>query len=732
MKIATKVFTIEGMSCASCVKKVESTLAHQTGVSSVSVNLASETASVTYDEDAIQPQNLQNHIAQIGYRMTLKGQATNQLSYWVQHKDLIELLVSIVLTLPLLIPMFGDYAAEHFLLSPSLQLFLALPIQFIIGSKFYRNSWRAILNRSPNMDVLVAVGTSSAFALSLYQGFFDPSHHQHLYFESSAVIITLVLLGKFLEKQAKFKTTEALRALDKLRPEVACVMRNGNERLVPVFKIVKGDLLIIKPGERIPVDGVISEGTSSLDESLITGESLPISKKIHDSVISGSLNLDGRLKITASAIESESMLSQIIRLIESAQGKKAPIQKLVDRVSEVFVPVIVLIALMTLIGWKLYGATWNEALVNSISVLVIACPCALGLATPTALMVGRGLAAKKGILIKDLEALENATKIKAIVFDKTGTLTEGKPLLIESQVNPNIAMTSDELLTLAYGVQNNNSHPLAKAVVQAALKSDIRRPHVSDAKIIPGKGSEARFQDSALIHIGSIHWMRELGLDTSVLEHLYVETLNKGLSVAWIANGTSKKILGYHAFSDQIKEGANLAIKELQRMSLAVVMLSGDKLEVAKQVGDKLGIAKIIAEVQPDQKLQHILELKKEFNFVAMIGDGVNDAPALAAADLGIAMGGGTDTAIGAAAVTLMKDDPQQVVESILIAQATYKKIKQNLFWAFFYNSIGVPLAALGMLNPMIAAAAMAFSSVSVVLNSLLLKPKPSRIQTNR
>lgn len=721
MKIETKTFRIEGMSCASCVKKVETAIEHQPGVQSISVNLASETASISFDNEQVQIEQLQNRVAQVGYRMKPKDQSTPQESFWNTNQDLILVILSAVLSLPLVLPMVGGEWSEQLTLSPIKQLLLSLPVQFGIGSRFYKHSWRAVLNRSLNMDVLVAVGTSAAFGLSIYGGFFTNYPHDHLYFESGAVIITLVLLGKYLEKRAKQKTTEALRALDSLRPETATVLRQGQEKVVPIFKVIKGDLVILKPGERVPVDGKILEGNTTLDESLITGESLPVAKGPSDKVISGSLNIEGFLKIEAQSVESESMLSQIIRLMEDAHSKKAPIQKMVDRVSEIFVPAVITISFLTLIAWKLYGASTEISLVNAISVLVIACPCALGLATPTALMVGRGLAAKKGILIKDAEALEKAYSIKAVIFDKTGTLTEGQPQLMETVISGDTNLTAQELLQIAFNIQNNNTHPLARAITAKAGEMGLIPVGVTQSRIIPGKGSEGQINNGDLIQIGSLAWMIELGYHTSSLDQHYLQTLKKGFSATWIANATTKTILGYQSFADKIKPDSWQAIQDLHSMGLQTILLSGDKKEVAELVALDLKIDTVIAEVQPKEKLSHLLELRKKFGAVAMVGDGINDAPALAAADLGIAMGEGTDVAIGAAAITLMKSSPTQVVQSIKVARATYAKLKQNLFWAFIYNAIGIPLACFGLLNPMLAAAAMAFSSVSVVGNSIFL-----------
>lgn len=722
MKVKTKTFRIEGMSCASCVRRVEETLSKQKGIQSASVNLASETANIIYDSESISPESLQKSIAQIGYRLIDREATQSQETLWMRYRDVSLLIISVVLTAPLVLPMVADAFSISWKMTPLAQLFLTIPVQFFIGWRFYNQAWRAIRNGSLNMDALVAVGTSSAFLLSCYLGFFTAkTDHPHLYFESAAVIITLVLFGKYLEKRAKQKTTESLRALDALRSEFATLIKNGQEKRVPIFKVLKGDHVLIRPGERVPIDGKILAGITTIDESLITGESLPVFKDPNQTVVSGALNLEGVITIEALSIESESMLSQIIRLMEDAHQKKAPIEKLVDRVSEVFVPSVIIIALMTLVAWKAVGASWEYSLINAISVLVIACPCALGLATPTALMVGRGWAARRGILIKDAESLEKAHGLRAVIFDKTGTLTEGNPEIVETTIAPSADIDEKALLELAYSLQKNNTHPLAKAVVKKAKASHLNTEEILEARLLPGKGSEGVRKKGGLVHIGSRAWLQELGYDTSELDGPYQLTLLKGFSSAWIGDGAQKKILGYHAFSDQLRDKSALAIESLHQEGLQTIMLSGDKREAAEAVGAQLKIDYVISEVLPKDKLAKLLELRDRWGSVAMVGDGINDAPALAAADLGIAMGGGTDVAIGAAAITLLNNNPYQVVEAIEISRATYKKIKQNLFWAFIYNVIGIPLASLGLLNPMLAAAAMAFSSVSVVSNSLLL-----------
>lgn len=723
MKIETKVYRIEGMSCASCVQRVERALLKEKGVQAVAVNLASESASVTFDPLMTNPPQLENSVARIGYRMINKSNETSNSRSFVKAKgELLLLLLSFFLTLPLVLPMLGMLLDASWELPKEIQLLLATPVQFFIGYRFYRNGWRALKNGSPNMDVLVALGTSAAYFLSLYLGFlYEGAQSKHLYFESSAVIITLVLLGKYLERRAKLETTKSLRALESLRPPTAKVLRKENWVDLPIYKIIPGDTLLIHPGDRIPVDATISEGTTSTDESLVTGEGLPVQKRVGDKIISGSLNLDGAIHAYALRTEGESVLAQIIRLMESASVKKAPIQKLVDRVSEIFVPMVILISILTFIYWMTSGAPWETALINSIAVLVIACPCALGLATPTALMVGRGLAASRGILIKDIEALEKAQHLKAVVFDKTGTLTEGRPQLMKSTIASAFKGSDDEFIQLVYSVQFNNSHPLARSVVNTALLKGLQSLAVSEAKIIPGKGSQALINNNQLIAVGSLTWIKELGLADQTTELLEREKNTEAYSAAWVANLTNNQILGVQWFSDPLKQESAEAIAILNKRGLETILLTGDLHAAAELANEKLHMNHVFSEVTPDQKLLLIKDFRKKFGPLAMVGDGINDAPAIAAADIGMAMARGTDAAMGAASMTLMNDSPLQVINAIDISRATYQKIKQNLFWAFIYNAIGIPLACAGLLNPMIAAGAMAFSSVSVITNSLLL-----------
>ncbi len=586
-----------------------------------------------------------------------------------------------------------------------LQLILAAPVQIYFGARFYRSAFHSLKNKSANMDVLVALGTSAAFLSG--------------YFESSAVVITLVLLGKWLEERAKLQTTDAIRSLQNLRPEIARLIRNDQETEVPIDQVKLKDQVVVRAGEKIPVDGIIIKGIAHIDESLLTGESLPVSKNIGDQVIGGSFNTDGMLTIEVTKIGLETTLSKIIRLVENAQAEKAPIQRMVDRVSEVFVPAVLVIAIVTFFALILHGDPASTAVVNSIAVLVIACPCALGLATPTAIMVGTGMAAKKGILIRDAEALEAAQSIQIMVFDKTGTLTEGKP-----RITHLIPFLGDEnsLLKSILSLQMGSEHPLAKAVQFKAKETDLHVEPANEIKVLSGKGISGLIKNQLFV-LGSKILMKDFGVDLD-LHHSTASNLEKeGNSVSYLAEmSVPPKLIGMIAFGDTIKSTSITAIQKLQNLKIRTVMLSGDNQGAAERVARELGITEVRAQVLPGDKAHEINKLKKDGFIVGMVGDGINDAPALAAADVAIAMGTGTDVAMQASGITLMRGDPLLVAQTIEISKRTFRKIQQNLFWAFIYNLIGIPLAAMGYLNPMIAGAAMAFSSVSVVTNSLLLR----------
>ncbi|AOK57644.1 copper-transporting ATPase [Burkholderia stagnalis] len=739
---------IGGMTCASCVGRVEKALANVPGVAHASVNLATERASV-HGVAALDPAALIAAVTAAGYRAspvaapvagatggaaaTVPASATpsaddRKRREAIRDRNLV--IAAAVLSAPLMAPMVAAPFGVDAMLPGWLQLVLASIVQFGFGARFYRAAWHAIKARAGNMDLLVALGTSAAYGLSLWMLLRDPAHPGHLYFEASAVIITLVRFGKWLEARAKRQTTDAIRALNALRPDRARVVEHGVERDVPLAQVRVGTRVGIRPGERVPVDGRVVSGRSHVDESLITGESLPVAKDGGDPVTAGSINGEGALVVETTAIGAETTLARIIRLVESAQAEKAPIQRLVDRVSAVFVPAILGIAALTLVGWLIAGAGAETAILNAVAVLVIACPCALGLATPAAIMAGTGVAARHGVLIKDAQALELAQRATVIAFDKTGTLTEGKPSVTAFDA---IGMPRDEALALAAAVQRHSDHPLARAVV-AAHHTDVAARggasaapsagQAADARAVAGRGVEARV-DGQLLALGSTRWRDELGIGVPpALDARAAELERAGNTISWLMRADAPRAaLALIAFGDTVKASARDAIAALAARGVASVLVTGDNRGSAAAVAASLGIGEVHAQVLPDDKARVVAELKRTHGgIVAMVGDGINDAPALAAADVGIAMATGTDVAMHTAGITLMRGDPALVADAIDISKRTYRKIQQNLFWAFVYNLVGVPLAALGWLNPVIAGAAMAFSSVSVVTNALLLR----------
>ncbi len=710
---------VHGMTCASCVARVEKALKQVPGVVSAEVNLATEKAEVTLGRE-VDVARLVAAIEKAGYTASPAGTAqtgpagTQAVHAWWP------VAVAAVLSVPLVIPMVASLFGAEWMLPGWIQLALATPVQFWLGARFYRSGWKAVKARAGNMDLLVALGTSAGYGLSVYLLLRHGAHGMpHLYFEASAVVITLVLLGKWLETRAKRQTTEAIRALNALRPETARVRRNGQDSEVAIREVASGDLVVIRPGERVPVDGMVVEGASQIDESLITGESLPVAKHEGDKVTGGSVNAEGLLLVKTTAIGTESTLARIVRLVESAQAKKAPIQRLVDRVSEVFVPVVIGIALLTLLGWGLGTGNWEAAILNAVAVLVIACPCALGLATPTAVMAGTGVAARHGILIKDAEALEVAHKVSVVAFDKTGTLTEGKPELVAAE-----AVDGDRsaLLAASAAIQAGSEHPLARAVLSTAEREGVQPQPASQIRAIAGRGMAAVVAGRDL-RLGSTRFMDELSVGLGRLAGLAAELQAQGRTVSWVADITTQPVLlGLLAFGDTVKPSAALAVTRLREQGVRSVLVTGDNQGSARAVGQQLGIDEVRAEVLPEDKARIVGELKAGGSTVAMVGDGINDAPALAAADVGIAMSTGTDVAMHAAGITLMRGNPALVFDAIDISRRTYAKIRQNLFWAFVYNLVGVPLAAFGLLSPVIAGAAMALSSVSVVTNALMLR----------
>jgi P-type Cu+ transporter len=773
-------FPVEGMSCAACGGRVERALRSVPGVAEASVNMATEMATVHADAP-LGFEALAAAVHQSGYTARAPDAAApppvSEARAWRP------VAIAAALSVPLVLPMAGSLAGVDWAWPAWLQFLLATPVQFWLGARFYAGAWRALRGGGANMDVLVALGTSAAYGLSLYEWWAGAGRHgggmPHLYFEAAAVVVTLVLLGKQLEARAKRQTTQALRALQALQPESARVRRAGVDADIAIGRLLAGDVLVVRPGERFAADGVVTEGESHVDESLVTGESLPVARGPGGRVTGGAINGEGLLLVRVTAVGAESTLARIVRLVESAQEKKAPIQRLVDRVSAVFVPVVCAAAMLTLLGWGLATGDWQHALLNAVAVLVIACPCALGLATPTALMAGTGVAARHGILIKDAEALEIAHDVSVVAFDKTGTLTEGRPMLVAC-----VAVDGDaaRLLALTAAVQGGSTHPLARAVLDMAQGTNARVPAASGQRAVPGKGVSARVRvaadsraaaearraeaiaasaimsarqsaglspgtglaldtelaaDAAAneheLRLGSARWMNELGVDLAPLADRAAELQAMGRTVSWLADVSAEmpQLLGLVAFGDRLRDGAIEAVQRLRARGLRTVMISGDGHASAAGVAKLLGIAEVHAEVLPGEKASLLASLRSLTTAgdsgarpvrVAMVGDGLNDAPALAAADVGIAMASGTDVAMEAAGITLMRSDPRLVADALDISRRCVAKIRQNLFWAFAYNVAGIGLAAAGLLSPMVAGAAMAFSSVSVVTNALTLR----------
>ncbi len=720
------VLDIGGMTCAACATRVETALKQVPGVAQANVNLALERADVALQSPAVTPAELSAAVARIGFRAEprqsssadrrRKDQAQEAERVAAERNQLVLLLVSAALTAPLVLPMLAMPFGVDLHPNPWLQFALATPVQFVVGARFYQAAFKALRAYSGNMDLLVALGTTAAYAFSAYMVVTRGADSiGHLYFEGAAAVITFVMFGKWLEGRAKRGTTAAIRALMQLRPERAVVLRDGREIEVGIEEVSAGDRIVIKPGERVPVDGTIVAGESEADESLVTGESLPVVKREGDRVTAGSLNGAGRLVVEALAVGEDTTLARIIRMVENAQTGKAPVQRLVDRVSAVFVPTVTLIAFGALAVWLLTGHGFEQALIAAVSVLVIACPCALGLATPAALVTGTGAAARAGILVKDIEALEHAAVVDTVVLDKTGTLTEGRPALVDVVCLPGIER--DDLLRLAGAVQKGSEHPLAKAVVAAVSGIDLPAAENVQAQI--GRGVTGIVEGRKLA-IGSRELMHELGIDLAEAEPALARIEHMARTAVVVA--ADGRALGVLGIADPIRREAPQAIELLSAQGVRAEMLTGDIAAVAKAVADKLGIASFRASVKPADKEATVTALRAAGRKVAMVGDGINDAPALAAADVGIALGSGTDVAVEAAGVTLMRSDPRLVSAAIDIARRTVRKIRQNLFWAFIYNVVGIPLAAAGLLTPTFAGAAMAMSSVSVVLNSLWLK----------
>lgn len=717
----TLELAIGGMTCASCVGRVERALLKVPGVRSASVNLASERARIEV-LGAPDPALLIQAVENAGYQAQPLDEERPALDESERRlrRERLTVIAALLLAAPLVVPMFGDLMGQHWMLPPWAQFLLATPVQFILGARFYVAGWKAVRAGAGNMDLLVAIGTSAGYGLSLYQWWAAPAGQMpHLYFEASAAVIALVLLGKYLESRAKRQTSAAIRALEALRPDRATRIIDGREEEVAIAALRLDDRVLVRPGERFPVDGEVIEGESQADEALISGESLPVPKAPGDRVTGGAINGEGRLLVRTTALGGETVLARIIRLVEDAQAAKAPIQKLVDRVSQVFVPAVLVIALLTLAGWLLTGAPAEVALINAVAVLVIACPCALGLATPAAIMAGTGVAARHGILIKDAEALEVAHAVTAVAFDKTGTLTSGKPRIVHLH-----AIDGDEatLLRQAGALQRGSEHPLARAVLERCEELHLETADVTRSQSLTGRGIAGEL-DGRSLALGNRRLLDENGLEPGDLAGRAQEWEAEGRTLSWLVETAPQPhVLGLIAFGDSLKEGAADAVAALNARAIRSHLITGDNRGSARVVAEALHIDSVHAEVLPADKAATVADLKNKGAVVAMVGDGINDAPALAAADVGIAMGGGTDVAMHAAGITLMRGDPRLVPAALEISRRTYRKIQQNLFWAFIYNLVGIPLAAFGLLSPVVAGAAMALSSVSVVSNALLLK----------
>ncbi len=712
---------ITGMTCAACATRIEKVLGRVPGISSASVNLATERAEILGD-GVLDPAQIAHAIEAAGYGISPDGEIEDGAraraealeSASIRH-EFLAILLGAFLSLPLVLPMVARAFGWHIMLPASFQLALAIPVQFWLGAGFYRGAFRAIRGGGANMDVLVALGTSAAFGLSLY---LMARGEAHFYFESGAVIIILVRLGKWLEKRAKGRTLAALRALEALKPTIAILRQDGVDVEIPIARLRRGDLVVARPGDRLAADGLVREGSSAVDQSLLTGESILIEAHPGDKVIGGAINGEGWLLIEVTAIGAETMLGRITRMVAQAQGAKAPIQRLVDSVSAIFVPIVLAIALLTVASWLALAGDLEAGIVNAVAVLVIACPCALGLATPTAIMVGTGVGAKAGILVRDASALEIAGEVDVAAFDKTGTLTEGHPRLVDLALAPGIER--DRALALAAALQRGANHPLASAVLDAA--SSLAVLPASDLRTLPGRGVAGNIEGREFL-LGNDRLMAELAIDPASLRAKADEFKNAGCSVSYLAESADGlgQALALLAFGDKGKKGVEAALRALKGMGVRSMMLTGDSQAAASHLAREIGLDEFKAQLLPGEKVAAIDALRQSGVKVAMVGDGINDAPALAAADLGIAMATGTDVAIETAGIALLRGDPMLVPAAIHLARATRRKIRQNLVWAFLFNVLGLPLAAFGQLSPIIAGAAMAMSSVMVVSNALSL-----------
>ncbi len=737
LKIEKLSLPVEGMTCASCVARVEKTIAKLDGIKNVSVNLATEKASFEYDPDLLDFKKLADSIEDAGYKLDLSlldkqslSTDSAELKVDTHLKELKnDLLFAAVLSVPILLINMGMMWEGFFLRKflnieeiNKILLLLTTPVVFVSGKRFYRIFWNNLKHFTADMNSLVAIGTGAAFVfsllLSLFPEWFSHQHNQlHVYFDTTAVIITLILLGRWLESRAKSKTGTAIKKLIELQPKTAIVKENNREIEKKLEDLKSGDIVVIKPGGKIPADGVIISGSSTVNEAMITGESLPVEKNIGASVIGATINSTGSFEFRITEIGNNSVLGQIIKLVEAAQGSKAPIQNLADKVAAVFVPIVVGIALATFFIWLFLSPdNFSFALMNFVAVLIIACPCALGLATPTALIVGMGKGAQSGILFKDGESLEALNHADIIIFDKTGTITDG--ILSVNDIYTN-NISEEEFLSLLASLESKSEHPIAKAIMNYSLSKSINLKTISEFAAAPGKGLKAKFNDDFIL-AGNKSYMKENNVDMNIILERFKTNPTDSSSIIYLAvNGEAK---GYVTVNDSIKSNASEVVRELKQNNLEPVLLTGDNFIVAKRVSDTVGISKFEAEVLPENKSSVVKKFQSNNKKVVMVGDGINDAPALVQSDVGIAIGTGTDVAIESAKVVLMNGDLYGIIKSLKLSKQTIRVIKQNLFWAFIYNVIGIPLAALGLLNPMFAALAMSFSSVSVVSNSLRLK----------
>ncbi|MCU6797681.1 heavy metal translocating P-type ATPase [Paenibacillus sp. WQ 127069] len=724
-------FKLEGMTCAACANRIEKGLGKLPGVTDASVNFAMETARVQYSPGEISITEMQNKVKQLGYRATTEQENVNRGDHRkkeVRHQQR-KLLISALLSLPLLWSMVAHFSftswiyMPEILMNPWFQLILATPVQFYVGKPFYVGAYKALRNGSANMDVLVSLGTSAAYFYSLYLtinwfiGGGNVHHGPSLYYETSSILITLVIMGKLFESLAKSRTSEAIKSLMGLQAKTALVVRDGQEITIPVDEVIAGDIVQVRPGDKVPVDGVVLEGLSSVDESMLTGESLPVEKKIGDAVIGATINKNGMLRIKATKVGKDTALAQIIKVVEEAQGSKAPIQRVADVISGIFVPIVVGIAIAAFLVWYFFvtPGDFAGALEKAIAILVIACPCALGLATPTSIMAGSGRAAELGILFKGGEHLEQTHKIDAIILDKTGTVTKGKPELTD------VMTDGDELefLRLVGAAEVNSEHPLAEAIVAGIRDRNIELQGTESFEAIPGFGIKAVAEGRELL-IGTRRLMEQYEVDAKHAYDTMASLEEAGKTTMLVA--IDRQYAGMVAVADTIKETSKAAVGRLKEMGIEVIMITGDNERTAKAIAAQVGIDHVLAEVLPEGKAQEVKKLQEQGRIVAMVGDGINDAPALATANIGMAIGTGTDVAMEAADVTLMRGDLSSIPDAIYMSRKTMSNIKQNLFWALGYNTLGIPIAALGLLAPWVAGAAMALSSVSVVLNALRLQ----------